>query len=79
LEALLEHELTKREARRIDRYRAEACLSPDKHLSSIDFAAVPSLSKPQVMALAEGHEGWIARQTPLCSARQLSSTREVVA
>ena len=44
LEALLEHELAERETRRIDRHRAEACLSPDKRLSSFDFAAVPSVS-----------------------------------
>lgn len=60
LEALLEHELAERETRRIDRHRAEACLSPDKRLSSFDFAAVPSVSKAQVMALAEGHE-WLDR------------------
>jgi DNA replication protein DnaC len=60
LEALLEHELAERETRRIDRHRAEACLSPDKRLSSFDFAAVPSVSKAQVMALTEGHE-WLDR------------------
>jgi len=60
LEALLEHELTERETRRIDRHRVESALSPDKRLSSFDFAAVPSVSKAQVMALAEGHE-WLER------------------
>jgi DNA replication protein DnaC len=60
LEALLEHEMAEREARRIDRHRAESCLQPDKRLSSFDFAAVPSVSKAQVMALAEGHE-WLDR------------------
>ena len=60
LEALLEHEVAEREARRIDRHRAESCLSPDKRLSSFDFAAVPSVSKAQVMALAEGQE-WLER------------------
>lgn len=30
LEALVEHELAEREARRIDRHRAEAILGPDK-------------------------------------------------
>jgi DNA replication protein DnaC len=60
LEALLEHEIAEREARRIDRHRAESCLSPDKRLSSFDFAAVPSVSKAQVMALAEGQE-WLER------------------
>lgn len=60
LEALLEHEIGEREARRIDRHRAESCLSPDKRLSSFDFASVPSVSKAQVMALAEGHE-WLDR------------------
>jgi DNA replication protein DnaC len=58
LEALLEHELAERETRRIDRHRAESCLQPDKRLSSFDFAAVPSVSKAQVMALSEGQE-WL--------------------
>lgn len=60
LEALFEHELAERETRRIDRHRAESELSPDKRLSSFDFTAVPSVSKAQVMALAEGHE-WLDR------------------
>lgn len=60
LEALLEHELSEREQRRLDRHRAESGLSPDKRLSGFDFAAVPSVSKAQVMALAEGHE-WLDR------------------
>jgi len=60
LEALLEHEINEREARRIDRHRNESGLSPGKRLSSFDFAAVPSVSKAQVMALTEGTE-WIER------------------
>ena len=60
LEALLEHELAEREQRRLERHRAESGLSPDKRLSGFDFAAVPSVSKAQVMALAEGHE-WLER------------------
>jgi DNA replication protein DnaC len=60
LEAVLEHEIAEREIRRIDRHRAESQLSPDKRLSSFDFAAVPNVSKAQVIALAEGHE-WLDR------------------
>lgn len=60
LEALLEHEMAERETRRLDRHRAESGLNPDKRLSSFDFAAVPSVSKAQVTALAEGTE-WIDR------------------
>lgn len=60
LEALIEHEIAEREARRVDRHRTESGLSPDKRLSSFDFAAVPSVSKAQVMALAEAHE-WLDR------------------
>ena len=60
LEAVLEHEVAEREIRRIDRHRAESQLSPDKRLSSFDFAAVPSVSKALVTALAEGHE-WLDR------------------
>ncbi|KAF1005378.1 MAG: IS21 family transposase ISCARN49 [Burkholderia gladioli] len=59
-EALLEHEIAEREARRIARHRAESALAPDKRLSNFDFAAVPTVSKAQVMALAEGHE-WMDR------------------
>lgn len=60
LEALVEHELAERETRRIARHRAEANLGPDKRLSNFDFSAVPSVSKAQVMALAEGLE-WLDR------------------
>lgn len=60
LEALLEHELAERETRRLDRHRAESALGPDKRLSNFDFAAVPSVSKAQVIALAEAHE-WLDR------------------
>ena len=60
LEALLEHELAERETRRLDRHRTESGLSPDKRLSNFDFAAVPSVSKAQVTALAEGTE-WLDR------------------
>ena len=60
LEALLEHEINEREARRIDRHRNESGLSPGKRLSSFDFSAVPSVSKAQVMALTVGTE-WIDR------------------
>jgi DNA replication protein DnaC len=60
LEALIEHEMSERETRRIERHRAESQLSPDKRLSSFDFAAVPGVSKAQVMALAEAHE-WLDR------------------
>jgi DNA replication protein DnaC len=59
LEALFEHEMNEREVRRIER-RAESALVPDKRLSNFDFAAVPSVSKAQVMALAAGHE-WLDR------------------
>jgi DNA replication protein DnaC len=60
LEALFDHEMNEREVRRIERHRIESGLSPDKRLSGFDFAAVPSVSKAQVMALAEGHE-WLDR------------------
>jgi DNA replication protein DnaC len=60
LEALVEHEMSERVSRRIERHRGESQLSPDKRLSSFDFAAVPAVSKAQVMALAEGQE-WLDR------------------
>lgn len=60
LEALLEHEINERELRRMDRHRQDSGLGTDKRLSSFDFAAVPSVSKAQVMALCEGTE-WLDR------------------
>ena len=60
LEALFEHEMNERGVRRIERHRIDSALSPDKRLSSFDFAAVPGVSKAQVMALATGHE-WLDR------------------
>ena len=54
VEVLLEHEMNEREVRRIERHRIESALSPDKRLSAFDFAAVPCVSKAQVMALAQG-------------------------
>ena len=60
LGALLERETNERDAWRPDRHRNESNLSPDKRLSSLDYSAVTSVSKAQVMALAEGTE-WIDR------------------
>lgn len=60
LESLLEHEMAEREVRRFDRHRAMSCLSPDKRLSTFDFAAVPTISRAQITALTEGHE-WLDR------------------
>ena len=54
LAALTEHELAERARRRIERHLAEARLSAGKTLASFDFAAVPTLSKAQIMALAAG-------------------------
>jgi len=53
LEALFEHEIAQREVRRIARQRADSQLPPDKLLSNFDFAAVPSVSKAQVSAMAQ--------------------------
>ena len=58
LAALCEREMNERETRRIDRHRAESMLPPDKRLSNFDFAAVPTVSKAHVTALAEG-DSWI--------------------
>jgi DNA replication protein DnaC len=60
LETVLEHELNERDTRRIERHRQDSNLSPDKRLSSFDFSALPSVSKAQVMALAQSHE-WLDR------------------
>ena len=51
---LCELELSEREQRRIQRFLAAAKLSEGKTLDSFDFLSVPTLSKAQVNALAEG-------------------------
>ena len=53
LEALFEHEIAQREVRRIARQRVDSQLPPEKLLSSFDFAAVPSVSKAQISAMAQ--------------------------
>jgi DNA replication protein DnaC len=58
LAALAEHEIAERARRRIERHLAEARLPPGKTLDAFDFAAVPMLSKAQVMALVAG-DGWL--------------------
>jgi DNA replication protein DnaC len=51
---LAEHELAERDRRRLERHLGEAKLLLGKTLASIDFEAVPMMSKAQVMALCEG-------------------------
>ena len=58
LAALAEHEIADRGRRRIERHLAEARLPVGKTLTSFDFAAVPMVSKAQVMALAAG-DSWL--------------------
>jgi DNA replication protein DnaC len=58
LAALAELEIADRRRRRIERHLAEARLPVGKTLDAFDFAAVPMISKAQVMALASG-DGWI--------------------
>src|SRR6266496_5676911 len=57
LAALAEHEIAERGRRRLERHLAEARLPPGKTLDAFDFAAVPVVSKAQVMALAAGEIG----------------------
>jgi DNA replication protein DnaC len=58
LEQLLQQETAEREVRRFDRHRAESGLDPDKRLSTFDFAAVPTISKAQVLGLVESRH-WL--------------------
>jgi DNA replication protein DnaC len=58
LAALAEHEIAERDRRRFERHLAEARLPVGKTLASFDFAAVPMVSKAQVMALASG-DSWL--------------------
>lgn len=57
---MAEHELAERDRRRIERHLAEARLPPGKTLDGFDFAAVPMLSKAQVMAVSAG-DAWLAQ------------------
>ena len=68
LAALAEHEIADRGRRRIERHLAEARLPVGKTLSSFDFAAVPTVSKAQVMAIAAG-DSWLEKGANLRSAR----------
>ena len=75
LAALLEHEIAERAQRRIARHLLEARLPPGKTLDGFDFAAVSSLSKARVVALAEG-DAWLAQGTKsCCSAHPESASR----
>ena len=60
LAALAEHELVDRDRRRVERHLAEARLPVGKTLATFDFAAVPMVSKAQVMALAAG-DAWLQK------------------
>jgi len=60
LGALLAHEIAERETRRLARARADSQLPPGKSLAEFDFAAVASVSKAHIMALAEA-DSWIAQ------------------
>jgi DNA replication protein DnaC len=54
LAALCEHELADRVTRRIARHMAESALPHGKTFATFDFAAVPTIRKAHVMALADG-------------------------
>jgi DNA replication protein DnaC len=58
LAALCEHEIADRDARRIARHLAEAGLPRGKTFSTFDFAAVPTIRKAHLMALADG-DAWL--------------------
>jgi DNA replication protein DnaC len=58
LAALCEHEIADRDARRIARHLAEAGLPRGKTFSTFDFAAVPTIRKAHMMALANG-DAWL--------------------
>jgi DNA replication protein DnaC len=56
----LDHEMGERETRRLVRMRAESQLPPGKTLETFDFAAVPTVSKAHVQALAEA-DTWLGQ------------------
>ncbi|MDQ6685520.1 MAG: ATP-binding protein, partial [Pseudomonadota bacterium] len=57
---LVGHEMAERETRRLARARADSELPSGKTLDTFDFAAVATLSKAHVMALAEA-DSWLAQ------------------
>jgi DNA replication protein DnaC len=59
LAALAEYEIAERSRRRIARNMSDARLPVGKTIATFDFAAVPMVSKAQVMALTAG-DGWLA-------------------
>ncbi|MGB6485696.1 MAG: IS21-like element helper ATPase IstB [Steroidobacteraceae bacterium] len=58
LATLAEHELAERDRRRLERHLGEAKLLPGKTLATLEFEAVPMVSKAQVMALCAG-DAWL--------------------
>lgn len=58
LAALCEHELAERDQRRIARHLQESALPPGKTLATFDFAAVPTVRKAQLTALASS-DAWV--------------------
>lgn len=64
LTVLAELEMAERAQRRIQRHLQEARLPPGKTLDAFDFAAVPTVSKAHVMALAAG-DSWLEKGSNL--------------
>ena len=62
LAALMEHEAAERARRRTARHLLEARLPVGKTLDRFDFAAVSSISKARITALAEG-DSWLDQGT----------------
>jgi len=60
LGALLGHEMAERETRRLSRARIDSQLPTGKSLEQFDFALVSTVSKAQIMALAEA-DSWLAQ------------------
>jgi DNA replication protein DnaC len=60
LATLIEHELSERDRRRLERHLGEAKLLAGKTLATFDFDAVPMISKAQVSALCAG-DAWVAQ------------------
>ncbi|MGY4592796.1 DNA replication protein DnaC [Bradyrhizobium sp. GM22.5] len=60
LTVLAEHELAERDRRRIERHLTEGRLLPGKTLDSLEFDAVPMVSKAQVMAIVAG-DTWLEK------------------
>jgi DNA replication protein DnaC len=74
LAALCEHEIAARDQRRIARHLNESGLPAGKTFATFNFAAVPTLRKAHVLALADS-DTWLVRVPTSCTSAPAGSAR----